>query len=63
MIIGGAFGNNYDRIKSGVVIDFLNFGTKGWRFAIFNIADASISVGIAILLISILFFERDENQI
>ncbi|MDI6700710.1 MAG: signal peptidase II [bacterium] len=63
MIVGGAFGNNYDRIKSGVVIDFLNFGTRGWRFAIFNIADASISVGIVILLISIIFFERDENQI
>jgi signal peptidase II len=60
MIVGGAFGNNYDRIKSGVVTDFINLGTKGWRFAIFNIADASISIGIAILLISILFFERDE---
>lgn len=58
LIIGGAAGNLIDRaIRGGYVVDFIFFRIPqiGYRFAIFNIADASISVGVFLLFILILF--------
>lgn len=50
MIIGGALGNALDRIMHGAVADFLDF--SGLYFPwVFNIADAGISVGVAMLLL------------
>jgi signal peptidase II len=53
LILGGALGNLIDRIRLGYVVDFIQVG---W-FPIFNIADSSISVGAALLM---LLFLRDE---
>jgi signal peptidase II len=56
MVLGGALGNILDRVRFGYVVDFadLHFGT--WRpFLVFNVADAAISIGVAILLIRALF--------
>lgn len=48
-IVGGALGNLYDRLAYGYVVDFLDF--SGLYFPwVFNVADAAINVGIAILL-------------
>jgi signal peptidase II len=58
MIIGGALGNLIDRARhSGYVVDFIYFRIPqiNYRFAIFNIADAAISVGVFLLFVSILF--------
>ena len=58
MIIGGALGNLIDRARhSGYVVDFIFFQIPqiGFRFAIFNLADASISVGVFLLFVMILF--------
>jgi signal peptidase II len=58
MIIGGAVGNLTDRaLHSGYVVDFIYFRIPEihYHFAIFNIADASISVGVFLLFVSILF--------
>lgn len=51
LIIGGAIGNNWiDRVRFGWVVDFLDF--SGLHFPwVFNIADAGISIGVALLLI------------
>jgi signal peptidase II len=50
MVVGGAVGNLIDRARFGAVVDFLNF--SGMYFPwIFNVADASISVGAAALLL------------
>jgi len=57
MIIGGALGNLIDRVRhSGYVVDFIFFRIPqiGFRFALFNVADASISVGVFLLLVIIL---------
>ncbi|PZQ48959.1 MAG: signal peptidase II [Rhodovulum sulfidophilum] len=56
LIIGGALGNVWDRIRYGAVADFLNFSVPGVRnpFA-FNVADAAIFAGAALLLV----FARD----
>ena len=49
LILGGALGNLVDRIKFGYVIDFLDF--RVWP--VFNIADSAITIGAAILVLSI----------
>jgi len=58
MIIGGAFGNLIDRaLRGGGVVDFIYFHIYeiGFKFAIFNVADASISVGVFLLFLFVLF--------
>lgn len=54
MQLGGAIGNLIDRILIGEVTDFISIG----NFAVFNIADASISVGVAVLLIGMWWKDR-----
>lgn len=54
-IIGGAVGNAIDRLHYGAVADFLDFHAFGWHFWAFNIADAGISIGVALLIIDGLF--------
>lgn len=52
LVIGGALGNVVDRIRFGAVADFLDFHPIfPW---VFNVADASISVGAAFLLLDFL---------
>lgn len=58
LIIGGACGNLIDRaIHSGYVVDFISFRIPelSFYFAIFNVADACISVGVVLLFLFILF--------
>ncbi len=57
LIIGGALGNVVDRIRFGAVVDFLDF-SRLWFPWIFNVADAAISCGVALLLLDMLLQER-----
>lgn len=53
LIIGGAIGNLIDRFaRGGYVVDFISFRIPqiSYRFAIFNVADAAISIGVVLLL-------------
>lgn len=51
IIVGGAIGNLIDRVRLGYVVDYVYFHTPVWSFAVFNLADACITLGaIAILL-------------
>ncbi|MBO3461399.1 signal peptidase II [Aetokthonos hydrillicola Thurmond2011] len=50
LILGGAIGNGIDRFVLGYVVDFLDF--RLINFAVFNLADAFINIGIVCLLIS-----------
>lgn len=52
--LGGALGNLIDRLSQGYVTDFISIGT----FPVFNLADASISVGVAILVLGMWIKER-----
>ncbi len=56
LIIGGAAGNLLNRFTIGSVVDFIWFRIPqiGFSFAIFNLADASISIGVILLFISLL---------
>lgn len=51
LIIGGALGNIWDRLRFGAVADFLDFHYSGWHFPAFNVADACINVGVILYLI------------
>lgn len=54
LVLGGAVGNLYDRWKWDMVRDFIDvcFGNvEGWHYPTFNVADAALVVGIAILLL------------
>ncbi|HEX4783956.1 MAG TPA: signal peptidase II [Candidatus Sulfotelmatobacter sp.] len=55
LILGGAVGNLWDRIASGRVVDFLLFYVKQYQWPVFNLADSSIVVGAALLVIDILW--------
>ncbi|MDQ2966226.1 MAG: signal peptidase II, partial [Chloroflexota bacterium] len=46
LVLGGTLGNGYDRIMFGTVTDFINF--HFWP--VFNVADASISIGVVALI-------------
>lgn len=49
MLLGGALGNVVDRIREGAVVDFLKLP----HWPAFNVADASITIGVVILLVVI----------
>jgi signal peptidase II len=46
LILGGALGNMLDRARIGSVIDFVHVYYQSWSFAVFNFADAAITVGV-----------------
>lgn len=55
MVISGAFGNVLDSFFYGHVIDMIHFAFWGYSFAVFNVADASISIGVMLMLIQACF--------
>ena len=54
LILGGAIGNMIDRLRYGVVIDFLDFYLGDYHWPAFNLADSAICIGVAILLLQTL---------
>jgi signal peptidase II len=52
--LGGAVGNLIDRITIGHVTDFISVG----NFAVFNIADASVTVGVGVMIMGLWVQER-----
>ena len=49
LIAGGALGNVADRLRHGAVTDFLDFHAANYHWPAFNLADAAIVVGVALL--------------
>ncbi len=54
LVVGGALGNVVDRIRFGAVVDFLDLHWAGWHWPAFNVADAAITLGVALLLLDAL---------
>lgn len=54
LILGGAAGNLIDRITEGYVVDFVDLYWSGWHFWAFNVADASITVGVTLMILDLL---------
>lgn len=51
LVLGGALGNIVDRVRFGYVVDFVHLHVGQWSFYVFNVADAAITVGVAILFL------------
>ncbi|WP_080874821.1 signal peptidase II [Oceanobacillus timonensis] len=62
VLIGGAAGNFIDRILYQEVVDFANFYIFNYNFPIFNIADASLTIGVIIVIIAIILDERKRGK-
>lgn len=60
MMFAGALGNAIDRICYGYVIDFI--AAKFIDFPVFNIADIGITVGAVLIVIYIIFFDKDHKN-
>ena len=63
MILGGALGNILDRVRFGYVVDFADLHFGGFRpFLVFNVADAAISIGVAILLLRAFLAPKERSK-
>ena len=64
MVLGGALGNIVDRSRLGYVFDFADLHIGDFRpFLVFNVADAAISIGVAILILrAFLIKDRPEEK-
>ncbi len=59
LLFGGAIGNLIDRLRFKAVIDFIDVGiSENLRWPIFNIADSSITIGIILLFLISIFFDK-----
>ena len=61
LVVGGAVGNVVDRLWHGAVVDFLDFHVGGWHWPAFNIADAAICVGVALMVLDGLFARKHSD--
>lgn len=55
LIFGGAIGNLIDRVRFGMVIDFLDFYVGRFHWPAFNVADSAITIGIGIFIFHLVF--------
>ncbi len=58
LILGGALGNMIDRVQLGFVTDFVAVG----RFPVFNVADSSVTVGVALIFLGLILQEHKEKE-
>ncbi|TMB70551.1 MAG: signal peptidase II [Chloroflexi bacterium] len=57
MMLGGAAGNLFDRIRLGEVTDFIDFPS----YPAFNVADSSLTIAIATVIVGYLVFAPKSN--
>jgi signal peptidase II len=62
MVLGGTLGNFVDRLRQGYVTDWLSVGVGDTRWPTFNIADASVVVGIGILVLYLFVTNPDRRE-
>ncbi len=61
MILGGSFGNLYDRVYYSAVPDFIDLNYNGYHWFVFNVADIFISTGIFALIFTEVFIKKNEK--
>ncbi|NKB37808.1 MAG: lipoprotein signal peptidase [Gammaproteobacteria bacterium] len=60
LVLGGALGNLWDRVKLGYVIDFIDVYYQSWHWPAFNVADSCICIGAGMLIVDAIWFDRAE---
>ncbi len=61
-ILAGAFGNLYDRVTLGKVVDFIDWYYQDYRWPAFNVADAVIMLGAAMMLWDSFMNPQDDKE-
>lgn len=64
VLLGGAVGNFIDRMYRGEVVDFVDvlIPVIGYDFPIFNIADAALTIGVVLMVIYIIYDEKQQKK-
>jgi signal peptidase II len=62
LVLAGTIGNLIDRVVHGRVIDFIYFHHDAFRYPVFNLADAAITTGVAMILLFSWLHERAANR-
>ena len=62
MILGGAFGNVFDRTFYKAVPDFIDFHIENFHWFIFNIADIFITFGVILMILLEFTFISKEKE-
>ena len=63
IILGGSFGNLFDRFYYSAVPDFIDLNYKGFHWFVFNVADIFITAGIICLIFSeFIIYKRKNNE-
>lgn len=62
LVVGGAIGNLIDRIMNGYVVDYILFHLPTWSFAVFNLADAFITIGAGLIILEEFIGWRHEKK-
>ena len=62
-VAGGAVGNVIDRVRFGAVVDFVHAHAWGWSWYVFNVADAAIVCGVAVLVLDSVLAGRKETRL
>ena len=62
LILGGSFGNLFDRIYYRSVPDFIDFHIGNFHWFIFNIADIFITLGVICLILAELLYKKEANE-
>ena len=62
VILGGSFGNLFDRLYYNAVPDFIDLNYNGFHWFIFNVADIFITIGVICLIFDELFFNKKNNE-
>jgi len=61
LILGGAVGNLIDRARLGYVVDFVDLHWRNHHWPTFNVADVGISVGVALLVADMIFWDKGSD--
>ncbi|WP_128895093.1 signal peptidase II [Longirhabdus pacifica] len=64
LVLGGAIGNFIDRLLTGEVVDFFHFYFRSfdYSFAIFNVADMGIVIGVGLIILDMILEWKNERR-
>ena len=62
LIISGAIGNLSDRLIHGFVIDYIDFYIGNWHYPTFNLADVTICIGAALVILEGFLPDKDKKK-
>ncbi|MEM7014173.1 MAG: signal peptidase II [Verrucomicrobiota bacterium] len=62
LLVSGIFGNIFDRVTRGYVVDFLDFWFGSYSFPVFNVADSCICIAAGLLFLTAIKSGKEEGE-